>query len=340
MMNLGGSWGSMARKDINMLNSSILIRDFRKSDLNDLLDLLPKSFAEEFEVTGFDLDRVRQMVNRMFGIFGKVFLGLTTLFGREPVKFFVAEVDKRIVGTAMVNNRGRAGYISTVMVHPSYRRRGIAKRLMESAVDYIKNRKMSRAVLHVVSTNISAKNLYTKMEFGKFENIVYLIAETRNLSKPNNTEKIMVRFFQNTDIDEVYDLIKRYNDPDHLRIFDFGKNDLKTPFWLRLFRFSTQRRIVAMQNGRIVGYAEVSYTAPKEASRIENIQVCPENGSTEIEKALAGAAVDQIKQWGAEKIRVTVSAMRQELIEELENMGFRKHLEMEGMVLEIQRHLR
>lgn len=321
---------------MGLRNSHLLIRDFRKSDTDDLLDLLPKSFAEEFEVTGFDPDHVRQMVNQLFGIFGRIFMGLTTLFGKEPVKFLVAEVDNRVVGTTIVNNGGRVGYISTVMVHPDYRRKGIATMLMRNAVDYISKKKMSKAVLHVVSTNIPAKNVYSKLGFNEFENITHLVGEMDSLSRPENTEKVLVRLFQNSDINQVCSLIKVSEDPDHLRVFDFCSDDLKTPLWRRIIHFSTERKMVAMQNDRIVGYAEVSYTTPKEASRIENVQVHPEHRSSGIEGALIAAAIDQIGQCKTKRIRVTVPAMRQELIEIFESLGFRKHLEMEGMFLEIQ----
>lgn len=39
--------------------ASVLIRNFRLSDSDDLLALLPLCFAEEFDVSGFDPDRVK-----------------------------------------------------------------------------------------------------------------------------------------------------------------------------------------------------------------------------------------------------------------------------------------
>ena len=66
------------------------------------------------------------------------------MFGKEPFKMFVAEIDRRVVGTTMVNKRGKVGYISTVMVHPTYRRKGIARKLMTSALDYIQKKKKNR----------------------------------------------------------------------------------------------------------------------------------------------------------------------------------------------------
>lgn len=311
----------------------VLIRDFRKSDLNDLLDVASLSFTEEFEVTGFDLDRVREMVDRMFGTLGKIFFGFSKLFGKEPVKVFVAEVGDRVVGTTMVSNRGKVSYISTVMVHPTYRRKGVATKIMESALKYVQKKK-SRAILHVITTNTPAKNLYKKLGFKRFENITYLVGDIDSLPKPKNTEEIQIRPFHKSDINKVYNLIKISGDPNHLKIFDFSKNDLKTQLLKRIFYFSTEKKMIATQNDKIIGYTRASYTTPKEAGHIGDIYTYPENRSTGIERALINAAIDQIRQCGTKRIQATVSTMRQELIETLTNLGFSKHLEMEGMFLE------
>lgn len=318
---------------MDKIHNDALIRDFRKSDLDDLLNVASQSFAEEFEVTGFDPDRVREMVNRMFGISGRIFLGILRLSGREPMKFFVAEVGSRVVGMTMVNNRRNVGYISTVMMHPNYRRKGITTRLMKNAIDYIQKKK-NRAVLHVISTNTPAKNLYTKLGFKKFENIAHLVADMDSLSTQKNTPETQIRLFKKNDIDKVYNIIKISEDSNYLKVFGFKKDDLKVSLLQRIFRLSTERKIVAVQNDRIVGYARANYTTSKEAGHIGDIHVNPESRSSEIERALINEAIDQIKQCGTKRIRATVPMMKQVLIETLTNLGFRKHLEMEGMFLE------
>ena len=320
---------------MNEASYDVLIRDLRKSDLDDLLDVASQSFAEEFEITGFDPDRVKEMVDRMFGILGKLFLGFSRLLGKEPVKLFVAEADNRVVGMTMVSNRRKVSYIANVMVHPTHRRRGIATKLMKSTLNYIRKKK-NRAVLHVIATNTPAKNLYTKLGFKKFENIIYLVGNIDSLLKPKNTAETQVRTFQKSDINEVYNLIKVSEDPNHLRIFDFSKNDLKTSLLQRIFHFSAERKIVSMQNDRIVGYANASYTTPKEAGHISNVHVYPEKRSSEIETALINAAIDQIRQGGTKRILATVPTRRQELIETLTNLGFKKYREMEGMFTEFK----
>src|SRR5208337_5149987 len=125
----------MENPELGKTNDNVLIRDFRKSDLNDLLGLLPMCFSGEFEISGFDPDHLIDMVNRGFGRNGRLILGLLRLFGKEPAKFLVAEAGGKIVGTVIINNRREFGFISSVMVHPEYRRKGIATRLMKNALN-------------------------------------------------------------------------------------------------------------------------------------------------------------------------------------------------------------
>lgn len=325
----------MKEGELDATKDRVLLRDFRKSDLNDLLDLFPRCFAKEFEVTGFDPDHMRSMVNRAFGRTGRLFLGLLRLFGREPMRFLVAEVDGKVVGTTIVNSRGKVGYISSVMVHPDCRRQGLATRLLKDATAHIQRKRMRRAVLHVDSTNTPAIDLYAKLGFRSFEHIAHLIGETTSLSAVEDTDEIKTRPVQKDDFDEVYNLMRASEDPNRLKIFDFSKDNLKTPFLQRLLRFSTQKKIVAILDGKIVGYAETSYTTPKQAGSISSIHAVAQNRSSEVERVLISAGIKEIRKGGANRIRVPVSSVKHEFIEALKSLGFRESLAMDGMFIEV-----
>jgi len=293
-------------------------------------------FAKEFEVSGFDPDRLKGMVNRGYGPGGRFLLGLLRVFGKEPIKFLVAEADGKVVGTTIVNDRGRAGYISTVLVHPDYRRRGIAARLMENALDYVRQRSKARTILDVDSTNIPAINLYTKLGFTVFEHVGYFLGEAGSMHLSVDSGEVEVRPFLKEDLDEVYGMIKASEDANRLRVYDFGKGDLSTSFFQRLFRFSTLTRLVAVLGGRIVGYAEAVYSTPKVAGVVRSIYTSSEEGerSRSIERALVNAACNEIVKGGASRVRVTVPTERQGLIGTLVSLLFREALVMDGMVKE------
>lgn len=316
------------------IEEDVLIRDFKKSDLHNLLEIANESFAEEFQIIGFDPDHIRKIVNQMFNPLGKLLLCFLKLLGKEPFRLFVAENHGRVVGTTMVNLRGRIGYITTVMVHPACRGTGIATKLMENALNHIRKKKLSKAILNVAATNSPAKGLYDRLGFRKFENAVYLIANIDSLRKPENVEEVLMKSAEKEDIDAIYDLIRCSEDPMHLKIFDFTKKDLKSSFIKRVVRFSKSMKVIAVKNNRIVGYAQASYTAAQEAGRIEDILVPPEMRLKGIEEMLIYAGAERIKKVGTNKVTVTTLLTRQELIERMKQMGFKEFLEMEAMILE------
>jgi ribosomal-protein-alanine N-acetyltransferase len=322
--------------ELGKKNGNILFRDLRKSDLSDFLGLLQTCFAEEFEFSGFDPDHVSEMFNRGFGRTGRLILGLMRLFGKEPLKLLVAEANGKIVGTTIVNNQRKSGYISTVMVHPDYRRKGIATRLMTDALSYIRRRKMARAVLHVDSTNATAKSLYSKLGFKTFEHSAYFVRETGSAHVPENVSKVKIRKFEKDDLNQVYDLIKASEDSNSLRIFDFTKKDLTTPFLQRIFGFATQKKLVATLGDRIVGYVEATYTTPKQTGRIDSITVNSEEMSLGIEKLLIEEASKEIAEGGIRRIRLTAPTAKQELTETVKNLGFKEIVLMDAMVKEFQ----
>jgi ribosomal protein S18 acetylase RimI-like enzyme len=326
----------MENPEFGKTSDKVLIRDFRKSDLNAFLELFPMCFAKEFEISGFDPDHITDMVNRAFGGTGRLIVGLLRLFGKEPVKFLVAEVGGKVVGTTIISDRGRFGYISAVMVHPDYRRKGIATRLITDALNHIRRRKKARAILHVDSTNPSAKSVYVKLGFKTFEHSAYFVRETNSLNTPENVSGVKIREFQKDDLDQVYRLIEASEDPNSLRIVDFTKKDLKVPFIQRIFRFATQKKLVAVLGDKIIGYAEASYTTPKETGRIGSITVNSEYRSLGIEKLLIEAAMNEIAKVNTSRIRIAAPTTKRELIEAVKDLGFREVLVMEAMVKEFQ----
>ncbi len=318
----------------NRLNGNVLIRDFRKSDLDDLLRLLPVCNAEEFTATGFDPDHVRGMVNRWFGWGGRFLFGLLGLFGAKPLKFLAAEADGKLVGTTMVEDRGKLGSISVVMVDPDFRRRGIATRLMTRALEYIRRRGKVRAVLGVLSTNVPAMDMYVKLGFRAFEHSVYFVGETGSFVAPVDVDEVVIRPFRNDDLDEVYALVVASEDPVRLKMYDFRKSNLKTRFLARFFRTSKETKFVAVSNGDVVGYAEVSYTTPNEVGRIGFIHANVEGKKLGVEKLLVNAARRVVEAAGVNRFRIIVPSMQQELIETVKALGFKEAFAVDGMVAE------
>jgi len=312
----------------------LIIRDFRREDLDDVLECSKASFVEELEIQGFDPDVWKEIVRRRFSFSGRILFGFFKLFDKEPIKFFVADVNGKVAGTAMVEKRGNIGYVRTVMVHPDFRRKGIATELMKTAINYVRKGKFAKVILHILSTNNPSKSLYHKLDFKKFEESVYMAADVDSLTSLERAEGIQVRDFQKSDIHAVYELIRSSRDPNWLKAYDFKENDLKTSLWNRIIRMSTLKKIVAVKDRKIVGYASFSYTTAKEAGRIRNVDVFPDLALKGIEEELIRVGIDFVKSSGTKTVLVTAPLAKEGFIKRLEALGFKKRLVLEGMVLE------
>jgi len=89
---------------------------------------------------------------------------------RELLPGIVWEEDNRIAGVVLVQRRGSSNHwvIGTVATRPQYRRRGIARRLVEAGLDYIRKKQGENAILDVIDANLPAYKLYQSLGFEHF----------------------------------------------------------------------------------------------------------------------------------------------------------------------------
>jgi ribosomal protein S18 acetylase RimI-like enzyme len=318
------------------IEDAVWIRDFRKPDLASALKVVQLSFVEEFELKGLDPKYVEKLASQMFGVLGCILRGLLKIFGKDYFRLFVAEVGGEVVGTIMITKQEKVAYISTVAVHPNFRRRGIARKLVKSALEYVQNQKLRRAVLHVIPMNSLAKTLYMRFGFRDFERLVLFAADVERVSSSEHVEGIDIADFRKSQTDTVYELLRCSEDPKRLDVLDYGKDNLKTTFFERVFHLYSKVQMVALRDSQIVGYIEATYTASEEAGQISNVQIYPELKGKGIEEMLIHAAVSKVKQAGIRKVIGTASARRPELIAAMVKLGFERCLELDGMVVEFK----
>lgn len=76
----------------------------------------------------------------------------------------------KAAGLVMVNRRGSTNkwWVATVAVHPDFRRRGIARKLVNASLDLMRSRGAQIAILDVIAGNVPAYELYTSLGFEHF----------------------------------------------------------------------------------------------------------------------------------------------------------------------------
>ncbi len=82
-------------------------------------------------------------------------------------KFVLAEVEGRIVGYIIYWQLPKEVDIHNLAVHPAYRRGGIGRSLLSSAIDSAKGQGSNRVTLEVRKSNQAAQDLYYTFGFVK-----------------------------------------------------------------------------------------------------------------------------------------------------------------------------
>jgi len=109
--------------------------------------------------------------------------GIEKFLRRNPSTNFVAECGGEIVGVIMAGHDGRRGYIYHTAVLPAYRNRGIAKKLVDSALSALETEGISKAALVVFKRNTIGNGFWEHIGFTDREDLVYRNKNIRELER-------------------------------------------------------------------------------------------------------------------------------------------------------------
>ncbi len=136
------------------------------TDLRPIADLIDEAFADELDASGRASLREMRSLARM-----GPFLYLMLPSGSDSGGFFrgfVWENDGQIVGNVtlqQLDEQGRRWMIANVAVRHAYRGQGIARSLMEAALDHVRQLGGDWVLLQVREDNAVARGLYERMGF-------------------------------------------------------------------------------------------------------------------------------------------------------------------------------
>jgi len=145
------------------------------ADLSTLPKMLTESFQypenPEWSVQDDERDSFVEGIRniaRMWWIvrIGQIFIPVM----RDLLPGKVWEEDGQIVGACLYQKRGNSNHwmVTTVATHPDFRHRGIARKLVNAGLDYIRAKKGEVAVLDVIDANLPAYKLYESLGFEHF----------------------------------------------------------------------------------------------------------------------------------------------------------------------------
>ncbi len=164
------------------------IRPFRlPDDIPVLIDVIPPSFQYP-ENTDWSIqhDEAESLIESLEGVrrLWPLIRVVQMVYApmRDVLRGYIWEEDGQAVGVANVLRRGDTAQwvIGNVSVLPEYRRRGIARALVEASVEYARERGAARIMLDVVDGNVPAMRLYETLGFERFSGESQLLYEANS----------------------------------------------------------------------------------------------------------------------------------------------------------------
>ncbi len=184
------------------------VRDLRPADAPRLFELMKTEFPEEEVLLGSRPEGLDEVVRRVYRPPTRLLLGFLRLIGRPLFRFFVIESEGRIVATTLLTFSHRAGYLSTVVVDPAYRRRGFAKELLERSRKATRARGKPFVALDVLASNERARALYAKMGYRPLRSTAFFVHESPAAFSSASANPPGVRPFAKSDARPLADIAR------------------------------------------------------------------------------------------------------------------------------------
>lgn len=113
--------------------------------------------------------------------------GIEKYLKRNPSTCFLAERGKQIIGVIMAGHDGRRGFIYHTAVAQAYQNQGLGKRLLDTAMEALKEEGINKVALVVFEKNESGNVFWEKMGFTKRKDLVYRNKSIHDMERIDTT---------------------------------------------------------------------------------------------------------------------------------------------------------
>lgn len=327
-----------------------MLREFKlPADADILVDLIPKAFTyPENPAWDFRADDQANMVDglkmvkRLWPVLWVV--GVLSPSMRNVMRGYIWEEDGNpvaLVNTGTQNTTGR-WFIGNVAVLPNYRRRGLARKLVEAAVGLARQNHANMVWLDVIAGNVPAYQLYESLGFEHFETSVDLEFQGDKVS-PETALPADYRIEETAQFNwrPRYELLKRITPASVQRYEPVTEEQFKIPALVRpvamvLSRLGgdkTQAETVYRQrDGQVI--AALRYSARTKAGGVNNIQIRLDPAHGHLAPSLVSHLLNKVWSIGpGRRVSVSVENWQPAVIQALCDAGFAVNHEMHTLAL-------
>ena len=275
------------------------------------------------------------------------FLSLLSPPLRDVFRGFVWEEDGRIAAAVIVAREGGTPSWSVGMVGvlPEYRRRGLARKLLERSLEYLREREADKTTLGVIDRNVPAYSLYKSLGFDHYSGMTEYELTPTDASVvpafPSGYVSEPVKIGKSWRVR--YDLDKRITPAELTKYEPVEIGRYREPLMMRAFQpimRLMQRRDQKIQSfrevksGKIVGIA--MSTIPKRAGGVCNLRIRLDPAHGELAYYLVASQLKRlIARGNGRRVDFMVPRWMDAVARSAESHGFTKRLEyhMLGLTL-------
>lgn len=322
-------------------------------DTTILAEVLPRAFQyPDHPEWSLETDQLESLLDGLAALrrLRPVIAALQALFpfARDIMRGYVWEEDGQPVGVVNVVRQGASGKweIGNVAVLPEYRRRGIARALVEAALALAQERGAERVLLEVVEGNLPASALYESLGFTTYTRSLEMVCEPGDgppQERPLLPEGYMLAPLDPFDWQTRLTLAERIT-PEPVRRFDRPEAQLKeVPGLFRalisLFERSSgaekRRYVLRTLDGTPVAIARCS--ARQRAGGTNTLSLSADPAHPEPVEALLALLLGEVLRLAPDRrVELVALAWQPPVVAAAERIGFRRRCTYQCMGLNLQ----
>jgi ribosomal protein S18 acetylase RimI-like enzyme len=305
-----------------------------KEDYDQLIPFYDMIFEKELESKGSSVQAMMSEMKAFMPIFK--FMGIFSKNYRHVFDGFVFENNqKEIVSTVNVAFSGNYWEIAMVATHPKYRRKGLAKQLIQRSLEHAKKHKAEMCVLEVLEENTPAYQLYINYGFHHFDTKMKMKLPYEKMISIDNHDfpkeySIQKRKMDKKTSQEMYELEARTTPTSVLEFLPVNRIKYHKPLSMRIIRPFVKlfvdiqaERWNIFHNEKLIGILYLDFgKSDKDCHSIE-VLVDPTHNK-QVTKHLIRYAINQIKNKSSLNIN-TITIVRKSdeyLVDNLLESGF------------------
>lgn len=299
--------------------NNLSIGEFKRGDLEGVIEVMRLSN----ENLANELGHIRRLLEVASNPIGTVLTTFLKISGKVPLRLFVAHVKDNVVGTALLTSGRNYRYVSSVAVHPNFRRQGIATALMEEVSNHAKSLGYKAVLLHVDEANTPAVNLYSQLGFKRLGSLVQVAKSLDTPTLLGSDQTFHVREAVKKDVDDACKILRSSSDLNDCEAFNLERERSTSPLTTWFLGIPRGKSFIALDKATPVGFihSTCTLTGLGLISGPYLFNSC-ESSITDAGEALIMTSAKYLKASGLKRIIANISPAREKLINLYRKIGF------------------